>query len=489
MCVLRVWKKNVACVRVEFESIPSERVRKTGDETVTGNIKLSIFDIFKIGPGPSSSHTIAPMLAAGDFVKRAADFLVHREVSNYSLKVYLYGSLASTGMGHGTHRAVLAGLLGWQPDSCDCDDLLNLFTVDGTDYEIDLRGVKIKFSFADVCFVDDEIDTPHANTLDFKLLANGKVVFDERYYSIGGGFIKREGDSESPTPIDPPHKYSNLREFRKRMRKTGSSLGEIMMENEIAITGATRDRIEDRLRGILSAMTESVRNGLRADGVLPGPIGLSRKAKALYENAEKCGVDVEKALARLNSFALAAAEENAAGKKVVTAPTSGASGVMPGVVHLMLDEFGIGEKRALEGLMGAALIGFVAKHNASIAGADVGCQGEVGVASSMAAAFAAIANGCDVRRMENAAEIALEHHLGLTCDPVDGYVQVPCIERNAVGAVTAFNAYILASLGDPVKQKVSFDEVLDAMLETGMDMSGDYKETARGGLAVCCVCC
>ena len=453
------------------------------------NITLSMFDIFKIGPGPSSSHTIAPMLAAGDFVVRAADFIRCSQATPDALKIYLYGSLASTGIGHGTHRAVLAGLLGWRPDSCDCDDLLKLLAADYDIYEIDLGSTgTIEFTMDDINFVRGEIDSPHSNTMDFKLIERGEAVFCERYYSVGGGFIKREGAVEAP-PVKPSHEYSNLREFRKIMRKTGLSLGEIMMENEVAVSGATRERIEERLSGILAAMTESVENGLKADGILPGPIGLSRKAKTLLENAETCEDDVEKALARLNSFALAAAEENAAGRRIVTAPTSGASGVMPGVAHLMLDEFGIDEKHALEGIMAAALIAFVAKHNASIAGADVGCQGEVGVASSMAAAFAAVAKGCDFRRMENAAEIALEHHLGLTCDPVDGYVQVPCIERNAVGAVTAFNAYILASLGDPVKQKVTFDEVVDAMLETGMDMSGDYKETARGGLAVCCVRC
>lgn len=452
-------------------------------------ITLSIFDIFKIGPGPSSSHTIGPMLAALDFVARAAEMNVGSGVKPDALEVSLYGSLASTGEGHGTHRAVLGGLLGWRPESCDCEELLALSLGDTRVHKLRVCDVDIDFRLCDVRFVPGEIDAQYQNTLDFKLSADGKELFSQRYFSIGGGFIKREGEVESK-PIEVPQKYSNMREFRKIMRKTGLSLSEIMLANEMALTGATREEVEKGLDQLLAAMSNSVENGLTRDGLLPGPIGLMRKARHLHENAEKCEHEAERALARLNAYAMAASEENAAGRRIVTAPTSGASGVLPGVAHMLLrEEFGVSREKALEGLMSAALIGFVAKHNASIAGAEVGCQGEVGVASSMAAAFAATANGCDIRRMENAAEIALEHHLGLTCDPVNGYVQVPCIERNAVGAVTAFNAYILAAAGDPVRQKITFDEVVEAMLETGIDMSGKYKETARGGLAVCCVCC
>ncbi|NOY74393.1 MAG: L-serine ammonia-lyase [Kiritimatiellaeota bacterium] len=451
-------------------------------------ITLSIFDIFKIGPGPSSSHTIGPMLAAADFVDRLGKFGLKGGVAPDALEVSLYGSLASTGKGHGTHRAILGGLLGWRPETCDCDALLVLFPSDSESYEISVAGSIVDFSVRNIHFVSGDADAPYQNTLDFKLFAKGELLVSERYFSIGGGFIKRDGDSD-PSPIDVPYKYSNMREFRKITRKTGLSLSEIMMENELAVSGMSVSEVENGLDDLLAAMTNSVDNGLKADGLLPGPIGLLRKARYLFESAGNCEHAAERALARLNAYALAASEENAAGRRIVTAPTSGASGVLPGLAYMFRSEFGVPDGRARSGLLAAALIGFVAKSNASIAGAEVGCQGEVGVASSMAAAFAATANGCDVRCLENAAEIALEHHLGLTCDPIDGYVQVPCIERNAVGAVTAFNAYILASAGDPVRQKITFDEVLEAMLETGVDMSRNYKETARGGLAVCCVCC
>ncbi|MCK5843707.1 MAG: L-serine ammonia-lyase [Victivallales bacterium] len=451
-------------------------------------ITLSIFDIFKIGPGPSSSHTIGPMLAAADFIDRAEKREAESSPEPDALEVFLYGSLASTGEGHGTHRAILGGLLGWKAETCDCDALLSLMRSDSDSYKLSVRGTVINLSLKNIHFVTGELDAPYQNTLEFKLLSRGVTLESHRYFSIGGGFIKREGEPEPQSP-DVPHKYSNMREFRKLMRKTGLSLDEIILENETAVSGLLRGDVEKRIDEILAAMENSVENGLRADGLLPGPIGLLRKARHLYENADTRKHPAERVLARLNAYAMAASEENAAGRKIVTAPTSGASGVLPGLAYMLLSESGIDDKQARSGLMAAALIAFVAKHNASIAGAEVGCQGEVGVASSMAAAFAAAVNGCDIRRMENAAEIALEHHLGLTCDPIDGYVQVPCIERNAVGAVTAFNAYILAAAGDPVRQKVTFDEVVDAMLETGMDMSRKYKETARGGLAVCCVCC
>jgi L-serine dehydratase len=237
-------------------------------------------------------------------------------------------------------------------------------------------------------------------------------------------------------------------------------------------------------------MIDAVNRGINSEGTLPGPIKLSRKAPLLYLRAGKMAdSSPERFLAFLDAYSLAASEENAAGHLVVTAPTSGASGVVPGIVYLLKHHYFVLNRQIAEGLMTAAAIGFIAKHNASISGAEVGCQGEIGVAAAMAAGLTAYINGLSMDVVENAAEIALEHHLGMTCDPIDGYVQIPCIERNAVGAITAYNSYILASIGDPHKHKISFDEVVAAMLETGRDMSHKYKETAQGGLAVCSTCC
>ena len=240
---------------------------------------------------------------------------------------------------------------------------------------------------------------------------------------------------------------------------------------------------------MIEVMCQAVEKGLQTDGILPGPIGLMRKAQVLKTNAARLKHETGRFLACLNAYAQAASEENAAGRKVVTAPTSGAAGVMPGVIYLLKKHFELSGEQFHDGMLAAAAIAFIAKHNASISGAEVGCQGEVGVASAMAAAFIACALGLPMRQIENAAEIALEHQLGMTCDPVLGYVQIPCIERNAVGAVSAVNAYILSAAGDPARQKVTFDEVIEAMKETGQDMSTKYKETARGGLALSCVSC
>jgi L-serine dehydratase len=455
---------------------------------MTDYITISIFDIFKPGPGPSSSHTIGPMRAASDFLNILDDFLQENRPDSPELEVFLYGSLSSTGEGHGTHRAVMGGLLGWKPESCDCDKLREIFEEEDEVYQVNISGLSIKMNSKDIHFAGDDKSLPFQNTVIFKLSEKENILLEEEYYSIGGGFIQRKGEKE-PGPIEVLHKYRNMNEFRRLIRRTELSLAEIMIQNEETISGKTRKELYEEIDKIIDTMCEAVENGLRADGILPGPIGLMRKAGILFKNSKKCATESERALARLNSFAMAAAEENAAGKRVVTAPTSGSAGVLPGIIYLLKNYFNMSDEKLREGLLASALIASVAKHNASIAGAEVGCQGEIGVASSMAAAFVAYAKGCNIKRVDNAAEIALEHHLGMTCDPVDGFVQVPCIERNAVGAVTAFNAYILASVGDPARQKITFDEVVEAMLETGNDMCSRYKETAKGGLAICAVCC
>ena len=451
-------------------------------------IYLSVFDIFKTGPGPSSSHTIGPMKAAGDFIERVTLMSDRPDLSSAKLEVFLYGSLSSTGRGHGTHKAVLGGLLGWKPESCDCDTLQTLLEQSDKVYEINLIDNIVPMTAADIHFAGDDPKLPFQNTIVFKLSQNKEPILEEEYYSVGGGFIQRKGEAEK-VPPSVPHQYSNMHDFRELISTTDLTLSEIILQNEEAISGRSREEIFADIDVLISTMCQAVVNGLEAEGLLPGPIGLSRKAAIIFANSEKSENESERELARLNAFSIAAAEENADGRIVVTAPTSGSAGVLPGIIYMLKHYFKLSDTVLREGMLAAALIAFIAKHNASIAGAEVGCQGEIGVASSMAAALVTYAKGCDIKRIENAAEIALEHHLGMTCDPVDGYVQVPCVERNAVGAVTAFNAYILASTGDPDRQKVSFDEVVEAMLETGKDMSKKYKETAKGGLAVCCVSC
>ncbi|GBC60483.1 L-serine ammonia-lyase [Desulfonema ishimotonii] len=454
-------------------------------------IKTSVFDVFKTGPGPSSSHTIGPMKAALDFRHSVQDILSDTTLNDAAVDVCLYGSLSLTGEGHGTHKAVLGGLMGWAPETCDCDRLLALLDEPGRTYEITFAEnpeKKILFTAANIHFEGNDDSLPFQNTVRFRLSEAGETVLEKEYYSVGGGFIRCKGEAEAERP-DPPYGYSDMNGLRKQMRRTGLSLSEIMLSNEAAITGKSRDKIFAGLDDLIGIMCGAVENGLKTDGILPGPIGLMRKAQVLYKNSAKLEPGNGLLLGHLNAFAMAASEENAAGRKVVTAPTSGAAGVIPGIIFLLKTHYKAGLPQLRDGMLAAAAIAFIAKHNASIAGAEVGCQGEVGVASSMAAAFVAHANGLSMKQVENAAEIALEHHLGMTCDPVGGYVQIPCIERNAVGAVTAINAYILAAAGDPARQKVTFDEVVEAMMETGRDMSKKYKETSRGGLAVCCVSC
>ncbi len=450
-------------------------------------ISTSIFDIFKTGPGPSSSHTIGPMKAALMF--RDAMAKLDLPVSGLGLTVHLFGSLSLTGKGHGTHKAVLGGLLGWAPETCDCDALTRLMESSGDTYEIPYRDGVIPFIGEDIVFENGDTSAlPFANTMRFRLTQEDSVLIEKEYYSIGGGFIQSKGEIPD-IPLCPPHPYRNMNTLRKLMRKTGLSLDDIILENEVALTCATREEIFNGLDRILDAMCNSVERGLTKDGLLPGSIGLLRKAKVLMENSKKMPRETGRFLGLLNAYAMAASEENADGQRVVTAPTSGSAGVMPGIIYMLKHQYNLSQDQLRKGMLAAAAIAFITKKNASISGAEVGCQGEVGVASSMAAAFMAHAQGSEIKRLENAAEIALEHQLGMTCDPVGGYVQIPCIERNAVGAVTAANAYILAEAGDPARQKVTFDEVVETMMETGRDMCTRYKETALGGLALCCVSC
>lgn len=450
-------------------------------------ISTSVFEIFKIGPGPSSSHTIGPMKAGLHFRKAALGISQKNEVTRIS--VSLWGSLGATGKGHGTDRSVLAGLMGWEPENCDPEKFLGLLREEGATYTIALDELDVPFSAKDIAFHCRPLEgAPFQNTLVIKLLSGDEVLLEKEYYSIGGGFIQCKG--EQPIPNNPPkYPYRNMTQLRHILGEYGLTLPQLILENECAIAGASHEAVYARLDGIVAAMERSVSRGLSTQGVLPGPIHLERKALSFYERSSRMGEMANPALLYLNAYALAAAEENAAGSIVVTAPTSGSSGLIPSILYLLKNHFHKPNQDLRNGLLAAAAIGFIIKHNASIAGADVGCQGEIGAAASMGAALLACAEHQPINVIANAAEIALEHHLGLTCDPVGGYVQIPCIERNAVGAVAAYNAFLLAVAGDPDKQKVQFDQVVEAMLQTGRDMPLQYKETALGGLAKCSICC
>ncbi|MDR1856073.1 MAG: L-serine ammonia-lyase [Desulfovibrio sp.] len=452
-------------------------------------IGTTIFELFKTGPGPSSSHTMAPMSAGHDFLCRCRALPTSALDEAARIEVRLFGSLSATGIGHGTAGAILAGLLGHEPAACPSGLPAQLAATPEKIHTVSLGDRCLPCSLGDV--IRDAVvhDFPFANTMTMALLdARGGHLLDMEYYSTGGGFLQWKGWTP-PERGTPRHPYVNMRQLRERLKETGLTLHELILENESAITGIERPAIFQRLQGVMEAMHDSVLRGLEASGQLPGTLGVARKAQGVHAVAKDLPYTVDRFLGRINAYALAVSEENAAGGTVVTAPTCGAAGVMPALLHAMRHDLNIGGRALREGVLASAAVGFLAKSNAAIAGAEVGCQGEVGVASAMAAAMLAHARGYAVVTLENAAEIALEHHLGLTCDPVGGYVQIPCIERNAVGAVKAYNACLLATCEDPKQHMVSLDAVIRAMAETGRDMNAKFKETSAGGLAVSMVDC
>ncbi|MBU1247225.1 MAG: L-serine ammonia-lyase, partial [Proteobacteria bacterium] len=404
-----------------------------------------------------------------------------------AIRVRLFGSLSATGQGHGTHRAVLAGLLGYGPDTCPANLLDELQLAPAARHRVDLGAASIKMGEADI--TQDAIvhDYPFSNTMLFSLHSDGEVLFEREYYSVGGGFLQWKG-WEPPVCGAPEFPYGTMTELKTILEREGLRLHEVILRNEMSITGASEQEVLDGLDRVMGVMLDSVERGIRTEGVLPGSIGLSRKAPNFFARARDRN-HRDRFLLGLNAYAVAASEENAAGHCIVTAPTCGAAGVMPAVVRVMQNAFELPQQSLREGLMAAAAVGFLAKHNASISGAEVGCQGEVGVASAMAAAMLAYGFGHRFKVTENAAETALEHHLGLTCDPVAGLVQIPCIERNAMGAVKAYNAFLIADAEIPGQHVVDLDRAIQAMAETGRDMDARYKETSRGGLAVSQVDC
>lgn len=448
-------------------------------------IKTSIFDLFKIGPGPSSSHTIGPMKAAYDFLQRANLLVTTQLLENPQIIIHLYGSLSATGKGHGTDRAVIAGLMGWLPDTCEPAAFSELLKNESDSYEMQVADNQVELTAKSIIFEKKRYESPHPNTLVFKLISANEVVLEEEYYSVGGGFIQRKGEDLS---VDndkmPQYGFSTMKELKEHLKNNKITLTDLMIANEEALTGLSRKEIYQKVDNILEAMHKAVKRGLRQKGLLPGTIKLRRKAPVLYEQAKSLASASDSFMIFLNAYCMAASEENAAGNVVVTAPTSGASGVIPGVFFLLRNHYHYDKQRLREGMLAAAAVGFLIKHNASISGAEMGCMGEIGSASAMAAAMLAYCSGKSIEIVEAAAEIAIEHHLGMTCDPIGGYVQIPCIERNAMGAIKAYNAYLLSSSGNASAQKISLDSVIKVMRATGRDMSKKYKETSQAGLAL-----
>ena len=446
-------------------------------------IKTSIFDLFKIGPGPSSSHTIGPMKATYHF-RQLVEQLPDSVLKNADgFKVTLYGSLSSTGKGHGTDRSAVAGLLNCEPATCDPNFLSNLLINEHDSYSVNIRSFSIPV--CPIVFGEHVHSYPYQNTMIAQLLSKEEVILEKEYYSIGGGFIEYKGEVKKDRP-EPPYPYSNMTEFRLLLNEKNIDLSELMIQNEMALTGSSRKDIIKGLDAIIKAMLDAVERGINAKGVLPGPIGLNRKARLLINRSHHLRHVPSRFIMLINAYALGASEENAQGNIVVTAPTSGASGLLPGILYAAKKHHKTSQPLLRDGLLAAATIGFIIKQNASISGAEAGCQAEIGSATAMGAAFLAHANGYSIEVIESSAEIGLEHQLGMTCDPVLGYVQIPCIERNAVGAITAYNAFLLGMTGNTHSQKVTLDEVVEAMRETGKDMCIKYRETAKGGLAVTC---
>lgn len=450
-------------------------------------MKTSVFDLFKIGIGPSSSHTVGPMRAALQFVSSIEGQGNLENVKR--LKSELYGSLALTGVGHGTDSAVLLGLLGETPETIDPTTVSSLLEQIWSQRLLSLRGIHpIRFEEErDLLFHRDLLLAGHPNGMRFSAFnQQGALMKTDVFYSVGGGFIVKEGETvpDSTISLQVPHPFTNGAELLDRADSKGIPIWQLILENESALWGEAA--VRSRVFHIWSVMDSSIERGLETEGILPGGLNVTRRAPRLYRKLRErlTEADPFHAMDQVNIFAMAVNEENAAGGRVVTAPTNGAAGLVPAVGRYYRE---LVPKASDEGLLRylltAGSIGILYKENASISGAEVGCQGEVGVACSMAAAGLVAALGGSNREAEHAAEIGMEHHLGMTCDPIGGLVQIPCIERNAFGAMKAINACRMA-MQESGDHKVSLDEVIRTMYQTGLDMQSRYKETSLAGLAV-----
>lgn len=450
---------------------------------------LSVFDIFKIGVGPSSSHTFGPMIAAARFL----DLLRSSDFTPWALRVSLHGSLAFTGRGHATDRAVTLGLAGFDPESYDAEKAEAALALIASQGSVSPDGLgKLRFNpNEDIEFAYDDRLPGHTNGMTFTALdKQNDVIVEEIYYSTGGGFVATNAElgSQRSRPSGPevPFPFQNAAGLLKQSRESGLDIASLMRANELAIRPAKE--IDNGIESIWDAMSRCISRGLAAEGVLPGGLGVKRRARSIHEALMKERGNNLIAPHSINDwisvYAMAVNEENASGGQIVTAPTNGAAGVVPATIKYFLDHVPTARRNQVaDFLLVAAAIGGIVKRNASISGAECGCQAEVGTASAMAAAGLCAILGGTAEQIENAAEIALEHHLGMTCDPIAGLVQIPCIERNGLGAVKAVTSASLSLRGDGM-HCVPLDSCIETMRQTGKDMNEKYKETSLGGLAV-----
>jgi len=441
-------------------------------------------EFYKVGPGPSSSHTIGPMRITYDFYQRCTTLPADQLAKATGLKVHLFGSLSATGKGHGTEHAALAGLLGKEPATVDPLFLDEMKAKPEQTYPVKLGDKTFNLSLADIIYDVTKGDFPHPNTMTCKLMGRDKPIYVQEYYSVGGGFIEWKG-YQPPKKGQPKYLYSTMKELRQHAEKNNLSIAQVIMANEVAVSGKTEKQINAFLDKIANAMLATVKSGLSVkEDVLPGPIKLHSKAATVWERAQDEKYESDRAIAMVAACALAASEENARGHLVITAPTSGSAGVVPAVVYALVNsKRQVPMEKIREGLLAGLAVGYLCKHNATLAAAEGGCQAEIGVASAMAAALIAQVMGSNPQTVENAAESALEHHLGMTCDPVAGYVQVPCIERCAFGAVKAWTAFLIATNEIESRHRVDLDATIKTLADTGRDMNAKYKETSEAGLA------
>jgi L-serine dehydratase len=455
-----------------------------------GPVMTTLDEFYKVGPGPSSSHTIGPMRITYDFYQRCTKLPAEQLAKATGLKVHLFGSLSATGKGHGTERAALAGLVGQEPATVDPAFLDRMRDNPDQSFPVKLGDKTLNLTLKDVIFDAVKGDFHHPNTMTAKLMAGDTVLFEQEYYSVGGGFIEWKGYTP-PQKNAPKFPFATMKELRQHAEQNKLTIAQVILANEMSISGKSQQEVYAFVDKISGAMVAIVKSGLSApEGLLPGPVKLMTKASTVYKRAQDETHQADRGIGSLSAYALAGSEENGRGHLVVTAPTGGSAGVMPALVY------GLGEggrklppEKIRDGMLAAAAIGYLCKHNATLSAAEGGCQAEIGVASAMAAALVATAHDASPRVVENAAESALEHHLGMTCDPVAGYVQVPCIERCAFGAVKAWTAYAIASNEIASSHRLSLDETITAMAQTAKDMNSKYKETSEAGLALSVTLC
>jgi len=455
-----------------------------------GPIMTVLEEFYKVGPGPSSSHTIGPMRITYDFYQRCTKLPADQLAKATGLKVHLFGSLSATGKGHGTERAALAGIIGKEPATVEPEFLDSLASNPNQTFQVKLGSKTHTVSLKDIVYDATKGDWPHPNTMTCKLVAGNDVLYEQEYYSVGGGFIEWKG-YQPPKKGQPKYPYSTMKELQAHADKNKLSIAQLVMANEVAVSGKSEADINAFIDKITTAMVNIVKTGLKMpSSTLPGPIKLKTKAGDVYARAMDDKYQAQRGVGVVAAYALAGSEENARGHLVVTAPTGGSAGVMPALVYVV-GEGGrkLPQDKIRSGMLAAAGVGYLCKHNATLSGAEGGCQAEIGVASAMGAAFLAQAHDFPNQVIANAAESSLEHHLGMTCDPVAGFVQIPCIERCAFGAVKSWTGFMIASNEIPANRRVDFDTTVTAMALTAKEMNSKYKETSEGGLAVSLTLC